>query len=116
MDEKKHPLGFEFKDGCVVGELKHGMSIEGVVQKHFVMREAMVADLLSAEMEADVSKPLNFSAQLMLLQLVSIGSFKGPFTEGMIRRLRTADWRLLRAAQAEVEGLGEDEAASEPES
>ena len=116
MDDKKHPLGFEFKDGTVIGELKHGLIIEGVTHKSFTLREAMVDDLLDAEMEADVTKPLNFSAQLMALQLVSIGSFTGPFTIGMIRRLKPADWRILRAAQAEVDRLGEAAPASTPAS
>lgn len=111
--EKKHPLGFEFRDGCVFGKLKHGMLIDGVQQTSFELREATVADLLDAELEADIAKPLNFNAQLLILQLVKIGSFTGPFTENMIRRLKPVDWRILRAAQSEIDDLGEDESASE---
>lgn len=116
MAGNKHPLGFEFRDGCVEGSLKHGLSIEGVLHKDFVLREATVEDMLDAEHEADVIKPLNFNAQMMARQLVSVGSFKGPFTINMIRRLKPTDWRILRAAQSEVDALGEEEPAPEPAS
>ena len=112
MAEKKHPLGFVFVDGCVSGPLKHGFSIEGIVHKGFELREATVDDLLDAEQEADVSKPLNFNAQLLARQLVKVGTFEGPFTVGMIRRLKPVDWRILRAAQSEVDELGEEAPAS----
>lgn len=116
MAEKKNPLGFKFADGMVFGSLRHGFSIAGVTHKDFSLREATVDDLLDAELEADVSKPLNFNAQLMARQLVKVGSFEGPFTVNMIRRLKPVDWRLLRAAQSEIDDLGEDEPASEPAS
>lgn len=116
MAEKKHPLGFEFKDGCVLGPLRHGFTIGGVLHKDFQMRSVVVDDLLDAELETDVTKPLNFSAALLARQLVKVGNFEGPFTVGMIRRLKPIDWRLLRAAQSEVDELGEGEPASEPAS
>ena len=116
MTEKNHPLGFTFKDGRVFGQLRQGLSINGVLHKDFELREAMVDDLLDAELEADVTKPLNFNAQLLVRQLVKVGGFEGPFTVGMIRRLKPADWRLLRAAQSEIDDLGEGEPASEPAS
>lgn len=112
MTKKPHPLGFVIGDGQVQGALRHGLSIDGAPHKAFVLREATVDDLLEAELEADVTKPLNFSAQLMVRQLVKVGSFEGPFTLGMIRRLKPTDWRILRAAQSEVDALGEDESAS----
>jgi phage FluMu protein gp41 len=112
-NKKPHPLGFEFDGGFVIGSLKHGLSLEGVVQKTFKMRDSTVDDLLSAEGEADVDKPLNFNSQLMARQLVSVGSFEGPFTMNMIRRLKKHDWRILRAAQTELDTQGEAEPASE---
>lgn len=114
--EQQHPLGFEFRDGCVFGTLPNGLSVSGELHKKFQLREALVDDLLDAELEADVMKPLNFNAQLMVRQLVKVGTYEGPFTLGMIRRLKPADWRLLRAAQSEIDNLGEGEPASEPAS
>lgn len=112
MIKKMHPLGFVFKDGRVFGQLRHGLIINGVPHKDFELREATVDDLLDAELEADVTKPLNFNAQLMVRQLVKLGTFEGPFTVGQIRRLKPVDWRLLRSAQTEVDDRGEEEPAS----
>lgn len=116
MGNKKHPLGFSVVDGKLFGTLRVGMTINGVVHRDFVMREAAVDDLLDAEMEADITKPLNFNAQLMVRQLVKVGTFEGPFTVGQIRRMKPVDWRLLRAAQAELDDLGEGEQESQPPS
>ena len=113
MANKKNPFGFKIVDGVIFGSLKIGFSISGVLHKDFSLREAIVDDLLSAEDEADVMKPLSFNAQLMVRQLVKVGTFEGPFTEGMIRRLKPADWRILRAAQTEIDNVGEAESASE---
>ena len=113
MADNKNPYDIVFVDGHALGKLKHGLSINGVEHKDFDLREAAVDDLLDAEMEADVMKPLNFNAQLMVRQLVKVGSFEGPFTVGMIRRLKPVDWRILRAAQTGVDELGEGESASE---
>lgn len=111
-----HPLGFVFADGCVSGPLRQGLLLAGEVHKGFTLREATVDDLLDAELEADVSRPLNFNAQLLVRQLVRVGSFEGPFTVAMIRRLKPVDWRILRAAQSEIDDLGEDAPASAPAS
>lgn len=116
MSEKKHPLGFTFADGRVSGTLRVGLSVNGVLHRDFEVREATVDDLLDAELEADVTKPLNFNAQLMVRQLVRVGSFEGPFTVGMIRRLKPIDWRILRAAQSEIDALGEGAPDSDPAS
>lgn len=112
-DKKPHPLGFVFVDGKVCGDLRYGLTIDGVMMKPFVMRDATVDDLLDAETEADITKPLNFNAQLMVRQLLRVGTFEGPFTLNMIRRLKPADWRILRAAQSEIDAQGEAEPASE---
>lgn len=114
MVEKKHPFDFVIKDGLLTGPLRLGFKIGESTYKDFMMREATVDDLLDAELETDVMKPLNFSAQLIVRQLVKVGSFEGPFTVGMLRRLKPVDWRILRAAQSELDDQGEDEPASAP--
>jgi phage FluMu protein gp41 len=47
---------------------------------------------------------------LLTRQLVRIGNFKGPFTIGMFRNggFSKNDWIILRAAQSEINTLGED--------
>jgi len=100
------------EDGVARGTLRHGLEIAGKLAREFELREYTVEDLLDAETEASVMQPLGFNAQLMVRQLVRVGDFKGPFTLNMIKRLKAADWRQLRAAQQELEALGEAEPAS----
>jgi phage FluMu protein gp41 len=107
---------FVIVDGKAVGQIKHGFIIGGQAHKDFVLRESTVEDLLDAELLADVTKPLNFAAQLMVRQLEQVGGFDGPVTIGMIRKLKPADWRILRDAQTKVDALGEDEPGSSEES
>jgi hypothetical protein len=114
--KKPHPLGFTVVDGCIVGPLKVGIKIDGVVHKDFTMRGALLEDMLDAEKEASVDTPLNFNACLMTRQLVRVGSYTDPVTVGMLGRMKPVDWRILRAAQNEADALGEDESASAPAS
>lgn len=93
--------------------LKHGFQIDGVAYVKFDMREATVDDMLEAEMEAGVHTPLNFNTQMLSRQITKITSasgkdvFEGPVTVGMIRKLKPADFRVLRAKQMEIDALGE---------
>lgn len=91
----------------VKGTLPHGLQIDGTLHTEFEMREASVGDMFDAEGDADVTRPLAFNGQMMLRQLVRIGTFTGPFTVGMLRRLKTADYRALRAKQMELDSEGE---------
>lgn len=113
---KKHPLGFVIDGDNLAGQLKIGMLIGGVAHKDFVMRSPETGDLFDAEADAGVHLPLSFNAQLMLRQLVRVGEFSGPFTLNMIRNLKPVDFRVLRAAQMELDALGEAEPASAPAS
>ena len=91
----------------VTGILPNGMKIDGVTHREFELREASVGDMFDAENEADVTRPLTFNGQMMLRQLVSVGTFKGPFTMGMLRGLKPGDYRALRGKQMELEIMGE---------
>lgn len=91
----------------IKGTLLHGLKIDGVAHKEFELREASVGDIFDAENEADITRPLAFNGQMMLRQLVRIGTFEGPFTIGMLRSLKPADYRALRAKQMELESEGE---------
>lgn len=110
-DNQKKEAPFVIENGIARGALIHGIKIGEKTHKDFEMREYKTADLLDAETEAPVMNVLNFQAQLMVLQLVRVGDFKGPFTIGQIRALEPADWRRLRAAQTGLEKLGEVESA-----
>ena len=103
---------YVIENGVARGTLVAGIVIGGQSAKNFELREYTVEDMLDAESEASVMQPLNFNAQLMVRQLVRLGDFTGPFTLGMVKRLKPIDWRVLRAAQTELESLGEAESAS----
>lgn len=96
----------------VKGEIPHGLVIDGVTHRNFEMREANVGDMLDAEFEADVNRPIAFNGQMMLRQLVCVGTFSGPFTMGMLRGLKPADYRALRAKQMELDMQGEAEGSA----
>lgn len=89
------------------GTLKHGLKFGEETHTDFEIREPTTGNLLDAEEEADASKPLNFSAALLARQLIRVGTFEGPFTTGMIRKLHRADFAILLAAQREVDAQGE---------
>lgn len=93
----------------IKGTFTHGLKVDESMQKEYELREATVEDMLDAEMEAGVDTPLNFSAQMLVRQLVSIGTFNGPFTIGMIKKLKPMDFRKLRTTQMELDALGEAE-------
>jgi phage FluMu protein gp41 len=92
----------------IQGVLPHGLSISGTLHQAFTLREVSVGDMLDAEADADVTRPLTFAAHLLLRQLVRVGSFEGPFTINMIRSLKPTDFRALREKQAELDAQGED--------
>ena len=90
------------------GTLKHGLKIGEEVHKDFVMREALAADMFAAEDSADAGKPMTYRAALIAVQLVSVGTFTGPFTLSMLGKLKGADMAILYTAQRELDEAGED--------
>lgn len=88
---------------------KFGLDLAGKLHKDFEIREASLADMLDAEKRAPTSSPMNFNAELALLQIVKIGDFEGLVTMNMLSKLRPADWWILRDAQEELGALGEAE-------
>lgn len=91
------------------GTLKHGLKIGEEVHKDFVMREGTAADYFAAESEADSSKPITYQAALVAQQLVSIGTFNGPFTLSMLGKLHANDVNRLIDARVTLEAEGEAE-------
>ena len=91
----------------VKGTLKHGLKIGETPLKRFEMRESTTADMFAAEAIAGVDTPLKFNGALMCQQLLSVDDYKGPFVIEMIAALSKADYAILRAAQMELDRLGE---------
>jgi phage FluMu protein gp41 len=94
----------------VKGTLRFGLKIGEKVHKEFTIREASCDDMFNAEAEAHaVNTPLTYEAAMIARQLLSVGSYEGPFTVGVLRSLKPHDFALLREAQAELDArLGED--------
>lgn len=102
----------------VKGTFKTGITINDVVYVGFELREATVEDMTTAELDAaqvggGAHTPIIFNGHMMIRQLVNVSTadgvkkFEGPFTFGMLQKLKPADYRALRAAQQEIDALGE---------
>lgn len=91
----------------VTRTLKHGFKVGEELLKDVVLREAGTGDLFDAERDAPYGNPLAYNGALMARQLVRAGTFQGPFTLGMIRKLKPVDYAILRSAQLELIELGE---------
>lgn len=92
-----------------IGMLKTGLKVGEEVHKEFELRAPNTGDLIDAEADCDVGRPLGFSAALIARQLVRIGTYKGPFMDGIIRKLDTRDFSILSEAQRALDSQGEDE-------
>uniref|UniRef100_A0A6H1ZF13 Uncharacterized protein n=1 Tax=viral metagenome TaxID=1070528 RepID=A0A6H1ZF13_9ZZZZ len=95
------------------GTLPHGLDITGVRYTGFVMREALLGDMIEAEVESGgAGNQIHYAAQLAVRQLVKVTDasgreFAGPFVVSMIRK--RSDFVALRTAQLELDKLGNDE-------
>ena len=95
------------------GTLPHGLSIEGLVYRHFAMREAFLADMIEAEVDSGgAGNSIHYNAQLAVRQLTSINDgagneYRGPFVVSMIKK--RGDFLALRGAQLELDRLGNEE-------
>lgn len=92
-----------------IGQLKHGLKVGDAVQKEFEIRPMTTGDLYDAEDMAPPDKSIKFAHSLLCCQLVRIGTFNGPFTLDVMRKIKPSDIGLMqevRLAMAE-EGEGE---------
>lgn len=92
------------------GKLAHGLMITGVLYTGFEMREALLADMIEAELESGgPGNAIHYNAQLAVRQLTKVSSadgqeFKGPFVVAMIKK--RGDFLALRKAQLDLDELG----------
>lgn len=95
------------------GTLPHGLIIAGTTYTAFEMREALLADMIDAELESGgPGNAIHYSAQLAVRQLVKVTSadgqeYKGPFVVTMIKK--RGDFVALRQAQVKLDELGNGE-------
>ena len=92
------------------GTLPRGLHIAGVIYTQFELREALLADMIEAELEAGgAGNGIHYNAQLAARQLTKVISadgqeFKGPFVVAMIKK--RGDFMALRNAQLSLDELG----------
>jgi hypothetical protein len=90
--------------------LPHGLNIAGVIYTQFELREALLADMIEAELESGgPGNAIHYNAQLAVRQLTKVSSadgneFKGPFVVAMLKK--RGDFLALRHAQLELDDLG----------
>lgn len=95
------------------GVLPHGLSIEGVIYKHFDMREAFLADMIEAEVDSGgAGNSIHYNAQLAVRQLTRVrddggSEYTGPFVVSMIKK--RGDFLALRQGQLKLDELGNAE-------
>lgn len=92
------------------GQFPHGLTIAGTTYTRFELREALLADMIDAELESGgPGNAIHYNAQLAVRQLTRVTStdgqeFKGPFVVGMVKK--RGDFLALREAQIELDKLG----------
>lgn len=102
------------KQLTTTGQFPHGLAIAGTTYTHFELREALLADMIDAELDSGgPGNAIHYNAQLAVRQLTRVISadgqeFKGPFTVGMVKK--RGDFLALREAQIELDKLGNAEA------
>ncbi|MCY1374514.1 hypothetical protein D9M69_618630 [compost metagenome] len=98
------------KQLSITGTLPHGVTISGITFTGFEMREALLADMIDAELESGgPGNAIHYNAQLAVRQLIKVVSadgqeFKGPFVVSMIKK--RGDFLALRKAQMDLDEMG----------
>lgn len=91
------------------GILKHGLKVGTEVHKSFEIREASAGDLFAAEVEVTPERQYSFAAAMLCQQLLSIGTFTGPFTLAVLGKLKRSDLSILQEARLALDEEGEAE-------
>ncbi|HEX5276488.1 MAG TPA: phage tail assembly protein [Fluviicoccus sp.] len=108
----------------LVVALTFGLFIADKKYTSVTLREADVGDMIDAESDVGPGTIVAFSTAMMARQIVEVsgpdGTYSGPITIDMLRKLKPKDYRKLRDAQEELEQMGNAEqsasAASSTES
>lgn len=92
------------------GTFPHGLIIAGATYTRFDMREALLADMIDAELESGgPGNAIHYNAQLAVRQLTRVTNdqgdeFKGPFVVAMVKK--RGDFLALRKAQLDLDDMG----------
>jgi phage FluMu protein gp41 len=83
--------------------------LAGAAATEIEVRESTMEDLLEAEKEAHPHmNPHAFRIALATRQLVRAGTYTGPFSVGLFKKMKPRVWAVIAEALEEVDQLGED--------
>lgn len=90
----------------VTGKLTFGMTIGESIHQDFEIREPLVDDMVEAEKTVPPTELHAFNIEMLSRVTVRIGSFEGPFTAGMFRRLKRPDYNAMVQGMMQADNLG----------
>jgi phage FluMu protein gp41 len=90
----------------VKGTFPIGMKLGETVHADFEVREALVEDMVEAEKDVPPTDLHAFNVQMLCRVVTRVGSFSGPFTPVMFRRLKRPDYHALVQAMMKADDLG----------
>lgn len=91
------------------GTLPLGLKIGEQVHKAFELRPLETGHVYDAEDMVDPSKPIKFAGALLCQQLVRIGTFEGPFTLELMRKIDPKDVAAMQDVRMAMASEGEAE-------
>ncbi|MBW7998532.1 MAG: hypothetical protein FVQ81_18550 [Candidatus Glassbacteria bacterium] len=89
-------------------KLKQGLLLGGKPQLEAVIRESTMGDLREAH--ENFSDDSSAGAEMVRLQIVSIGGIEGPITQAMFDKITVTDFDRLQKAADELEARGREDA------
>lgn len=82
------------------------MKIGDTLHQDFEVREPLVDDMVEAEKTISPTDLHAFNIEMLGRVMVRIGTFEGPFTAGMFRRLKRPDYNALVQGMMQADNLG----------
>ncbi|WP_374279167.1 phage tail assembly protein [Azonexus sp.] len=97
----------------VTGKLPFGMKIGETTHQEFEIREPLVEDMVEAEKTVSPTDLHAFNLEMLARVTVRVGSFEGPFSVGMFRRLKRHDYNALVQGMMQADNLGKPVSSGE---
>lgn len=90
----------------ITGQLPFGMKVGEAIFHDFEIREPLVEDMVEAEKIVSPTDLHAFNVEMLSRVTVRVGTFEGPFSAGMFRRLKRPDYNALVQGMMQADNLG----------
>lgn len=100
----------------VTGKLPFGIKIGEAIHQNFEIREPLVEDMVEAEKTISPTDLHAFNIEMLSRVMVRVGTFEGPFTANMFRRLKRHDYNALVQGMMQADNLGKPVQSAEGDS